>query len=275
MGIEDFSAPTPDESDDEQMVDSSRSRSKISFVYNDLEAAVGLADKLRANAGSTACAVKQLATWMNQSAKGGTFRSTLGAARTFGLVETQHGGTVSLTRLGQNVIDEDERSNAVANAFLNVPLHTALYQQYEGNALPPSPAIERHIESLGVPSKQKERARQTFTKSAKYAGFIDSSNGRFRRPATAPSVPAASASVLPKGGGDGRGGGLNLDPLLVALLEKIPTVGDEWPKGQRVRWFRTFAMNVSQVYDTGDEVVDLTITVESDESEFQQVRATG
>ena len=273
MGIEDFSAPTLGESDDEQTVDS-RSRSRISFVYNDLAAAVGLADKLRANAGLTACAVKQLATWMDQSATGGTFRSILGAARTFGLVETQHGGTVSLTRLGQSVLDEDERPNAVASAFLNVPLHTALYQEYEGNALPPSPAIERHIESLGVPSKQKERARQTFTKSAKFAGFIDSSTGRFIRPATAPAVPAASASELPNGGGDGNGGGLNLDPLLVALLQKIPPVGDDWPKGQRVRWFRTFAMNVSQVYDTGDEVVDLVITVESDRSEFQQARAT-
>ena len=30
-------------------------------------------------------------------------------------------------------------------------------------------------------------------------------------------------------------------------------------------------MNVSQIYDTGDEVVDLVITVESGESEFKQV----
>ena len=131
------------------------------------------------------------------------------------------------------------------------------------------------MEGLGVPPKQKERARQTFTKSARFAGFIDSSTERFIRPATAPDLPAASASELPKGGGDGNGGGLNLDPLLVALLEKIPSVGDEWPKGQRIRWFRTFAMNVSQIYDTGeDEVVDLVITVESDKSELQQIRAT-
>ena len=34
-------------------------------------------------------------------------------------------------------------------------------------------------------------------------------------------------------------------------------------------------MNVSQIYDTGeDEVVDLVITVESDKSELQQIRAT-
>ena len=213
---------------------------------------------------------------MNQTAAGGTFRSMLGAARSFGLVETQHGGFVSMTRLGRNVLDDAERSNALAEAFLNVPLHAKMYEQYQGNALPPPAAVERHMEGLGVPPKQKERARQTFTKSARFAGFIDSSTERFIRPATAPDLPAASASELPKGGGDGNGGGLNLDPLLVALLEKIPSVGDEWPKGQRIRWFRTFAMNVSQIYDTGeDEVVDLVITVESDKSELQQIRATG
>ena len=82
-----------------------------------------------------------------------------GRQETFGLVETQHGGTVSLTKHGQSVIDDVERPNALAVAFLNVPLHEALYEKYEGSALPPSPAIERHIETLGVPPKQKERAR--------------------------------------------------------------------------------------------------------------------
>jgi len=35
-----------------------------------------------------------------------------------------------------------------------------------GNALPPPPAIERQMEQRGVSPKQKERARQTFMKSA-------------------------------------------------------------------------------------------------------------
>src|SRR5437764_1405187 len=45
-------------------------------------------------------------------------------------------------------------------------------------------------------------------------------------------------------GGDGRDRtGLNLDPLLVALLNKIPEQGQEWPAEKRLRWFKTFAMN--------------------------------
>ena len=261
MDTSELTATVGDEINDERTA-SPRSKSRISFVYSDLEAAVGLADKLQSSAG-TVCEAKQLASWMNQSAAGGTFRSILGAAKKFGLVETQHGGMVSLTKLGLNALDDAERSNALSEAFMNVPLHAEMYGQYQGNALPPPAAVERHMENLGIPPKQKERARQTFTKSAKFAGFIDSSTGRFIKPATVSAVPAPEPQR--SGGNGGDGGVLDLDPLLVALLEKIPSVGDAWPKGQRVRWFRTFAMNVSQVYDTGDEVVDLTITVESDE----------
>ena len=44
-----------------------RGRSKIGFVYNDLEAAVELVATLNSKAG-TSCSPKQLATWMDQSA---------------------------------------------------------------------------------------------------------------------------------------------------------------------------------------------------------------
>jgi hypothetical protein len=69
-----------------------------------------------------------------------------------------------------------------------------------------------------------------------------------------------------KNGGGGGGGDdglteLGLDPLLIALLKKIPTSG-EWPAAQRVRWFRTFAMNVSQIYDVVSEPVEMKIELE-------------
>lgn len=58
-------------------------------------------------------------------------------------------------------------------------------------------------------------------------------------------------------------GDLGLDPLLIALLKKIPTSG-EWPAAQRLRWFRTFAMNVSQIYDEeAMEPVELKIELEA------------
>lgn len=241
--------------------DDKRGKTKIAFVYNDLDAAVGLASTLKSHAGTT-CSTKQLAAWMNQSADGGTFRSVVGAAKAFGLIDTGQ-GTITLTQLGLNALDPVRRPGALAEAFLRVPLHAAMFQQFNGHALPPAAAIERQIETLGVPPKQKERARQTFTSSAKYAGFIHEGTGRFVQPA-AGVAPAADEPVPSKrenGGGGKGGGGLDLDPLLMALLQKIPATVSGWPKEQRLRWFRTFAMNVSQIYDTDEEVVDLNITL--------------
>jgi hypothetical protein len=237
-----------------------RARGAIEFPYSDLEAAVDLCRTIQARAG-TSCEIVQLASWMNQSASGGTFRTRLGAARLFGLTEMSQ-GRISLTTLGRDAIDDSNGPAARADAFLRVALFRAMYDQYQGYALPPPAAIERQIEHLGVPPKQKERARQTFMKSAICAGYIDQQTGRFIRPASvAPPPPNADDLHKKKqngSGGDG-GSGLNLDPLLLELLRKIPPAEMGWPREQRVRWFRTFAMNVSQIYDKPEEAIDLKI----------------
>jgi hypothetical protein len=247
---------TPEQSDAQGLT--KRARGAIEFPYSDLEAAVELARTIQDRAG-TSCQVVQLASWMNQSASGGTFRTRLGAARMFGLTET-HQGQTSLTPAGRAAVDNASGSAARADAFLSVQLFRAMYEQYQGFALPPPAAIERQMEQLGVPPKQKERARQTFMKSAIYAGYIDQQTGRFIRPANiAAPLPSADDGTKKRQNGGGDGSGLDLDPLLMALLRMIPTTEDGWPREQRVRWFRTFAMNVSQVYDKPEEAIDLKI----------------
>jgi hypothetical protein len=65
------------------------------------------------------------------------------------------------------------------------------------------------------------------------------------------------------GGGGGKDTDLNLDAPLIALLKKIPTDPSAgWPGPSRVRWFRTFAMNVSQIYDGDGEPVEMKIELE-------------
>lgn len=239
-----------------------RFRSEIEFPYSDLESAVELAQTIHTKAGSS-CEADELAVWMGQTASGGTFRTRVSAARVFGLVETSQGRVV-LTQLGRDAIDDS--GSARVTAFLNAELFRAMYDQFKGNVLPPPPAIERQMERLGVSPKQKERARQTFMKSAQYAGFIDPSSGRFVKPGFA-SREEPRQDPLPKddrGGGSGNGGsdGLDLDPLLIALLKKIPSPEKGWPGPGRLRWFRTFAMNVSQIYDEESEPVEMKIELE-------------
>ena len=218
-----------------------RTKSGIAFVYMDLEAVVGLVKTLHSHSG-TSCEVLQLATLMNQSSKSGTFRATVAAAKSFGLLEALSPGRVSLTSLGQSVVDKPTYKSAIVEAFMRVPLHAAMYEKYSGRTLPPAAAIERQLTTLGVPSKQKGRARQTFTKSAKFAGFINPDNGRLAKPTAAsghmaPGPDSETQNDEKGGGGDGEGP--DLDPLLMALLRKIPPVGKEWPQEPRARWFRT------------------------------------
>jgi hypothetical protein len=49
---------------------------------------------------------------------------------------------------------------------------------------------------------------------------------------------------------------------LIALLKKIPDADKGWPAAHRVRWFRTFAMNVSQIYDEDGDPVEMKIELE-------------
>jgi hypothetical protein len=262
MDNEEISVTNPDQADvqTEEQKQRTRTRGAIEFPYSDLEAAVGMCRTIQARQG-TSCQIVQLASWMNQSASGGTFRTRLGATRLFGLTEVGQ-GRISLTTLGRDAIDERNGPTALADAFLRVPLFRAMYEQYQGYALPPAAAIERQIEQLGVPPKQKERARQTFMKSATYSGYIDQQTNRFIRPANlAPPAPLSTddSTKQKKNGSGGGGDGLSLDPLLLELLRKIPSTETGWPREQRVRWFRTFAMNVSQIYDNPEDAIDLKI----------------
>jgi hypothetical protein len=52
-----------------------------------------------------------------------------------------------------------------------------------------------------------------------------------------------------------------------ALLKKVPRPPEKGlPAPVRVRWFRTFAMNVSQIYDSEDEPVEMKIELEKNEA---------
>jgi hypothetical protein len=175
-----------------------RERTLIEFPYTDIARAEDLAEKLAVAGGKVWIEQTQLAVAMDMSAGGGTFRGRLSAARMFGFIETE-GGKVRLSDLGLLLLDDTTKRSALVEAFLRVPLYSAMYDSYNGFALPPAAAIERQMHSLGVPPKQTERARQAFASSAQHAGYI-ASNGRFSKPLIAP------APVREDDGGEGSGG---------------------------------------------------------------------
>ena len=187
-----------------------RERTLIEFPYTDIARAEDLAEKLAVAGGKVWIEQTQLAVAMDMSATGGTFRGRLTAARMFGFVETE-GGKIRLSDLGLLLLDENSKAGALVEAFLRVALYSAMYDSYNGFALPPAAAIERQMQSLGVPTKQAERARQAFTSSAQYAGYI-ASNGRFSKPLVSPVSVREDQPSGHRGGGNGGGNGSGNTP---------------------------------------------------------------
>lgn len=246
-----------------------RQRSSIGFPYNHLGDAIEIAKAIHDNAGTGDCDDVQLSAWLNMSPKSSGYRVQLSASRMFALVET-NASRHKLTPLGRSIVDPQQERAARASAFLSVPLYKVIYDNYKGGVLPPSAALERDMVSLGVAEKQTGRARQVFERSAEQANFFEHGKNRLVMPAVATreKPPENQDEKNKNKNGSGGNGGddglseLGLDPLLIALLKKIPTSGD-WPAAQRVRWFRTFAMNVSQIYDLDSDPVEMKIELEA------------
>ncbi len=253
-----------------------RERSTIEFPYSDLGSAIEIARVINERAGLE-CEATQLAAWLGQSVTGGTFRSRYSAARLFGLIETERGGHVKLTTLGLEALSPQKSDKAKSQAFLKVELFRQMYETYKGNALPPAAALERMVTNLGVAPKQAERARQTFTKSADVAQFIDQQTGAFIEPAfpsptePAPAEPSATvdSSSRNTGGGGGDDGDVppELDPIIKGLIGRLPRVGSVWPSEQRKLWLGILENTFQLVY-RDDEMRDRPETPQATEDIF-------
>lgn len=255
--VEQTSNETADNGPQGQGSETTRKRmhSEVEFPYSDLRAAVDLAQTIHGNAGSS-CEDRELAGWLNQSVDGGTYRSRRSSARLFGLISISQ-GRLTLTDLGHDVTDASKAPAARAKAFLRPELYTKMYELHGGKILPPAAAIERQMGEVGVSPKQKERARQVFYKSATYAGFIDSSTGRFVKPANV-GAHARSSEIGPgkkdsngKGSGGDDGGNGENDPIIRGLLARLPKAGSVWPEAERQLWLQILEGSFKLIYKEG------------------------
>lgn len=237
-----------------------RERSTIAFPYGDLDDAVNIARTVYKYAGM-GCTTDQLAGWMGQTATSGAFRGRLSTCRTFGVIETEH-GKVSLTPLGRRLVDPIQERDARVVAFLEVPLYKAVYELYGGQMLPPPAVLQRKMASLGVSSKQTDKARQAFERSAEQAGFFEHGNDRLIMPAG-----ARQSETPPIGGNEGRreklgapprGGGDDptSHPFIQGLFQTLPELESEWPTSDRAKWLKA-AANVFDLIYKGEGIIKI------------------
>ena len=223
-----------------------RDRSTISFPYVSLENCIELVEAVH-RVGGYECEWNQIAAQLNSSPRSGAFRQKMIASKKFGLVNYSSGQTVILTELGKRCIDEDTRKSGLADAFLHVPLFQRLYDEYGGHKLPSSDAIQNTMQKLGVALKQTNKARQTFMKSAKYAGYFDINSDRLTKPSIDPS-PLASPEETRKSSAGGDHASQDLHPLISALLVQMPPTEEGWDQAQCVVWLRTLISSISMIY---------------------------
>lgn len=239
-----------------------RERSTIAFPYSDLDAAVEVVRGVH-NVGGTACDCDQLAVELRMEAKGGGFRLRVGGAQTFGVVNYERGGRISLTDLGRRLTDPQQERAARVAAFLAVPLYQRVYEQFKGGPLPPQAGLERALESMGVGSKVKDKARQVLMRSAKQAGFLDAASDRLVKPPLRqdappppPSVPDSRDQEDRKPGKRGGGSdvdGIDLHPLIQGILMTLPQPGSEWSSQDRANWLTMTNSIFTIIYkDKGD-----------------------
>ena len=247
-----------------------RERSSIEFPYGDLDDALIVARAIHENAGIE-CATDQLAGYMRQTTTSGTFRQRVSTARIFGLVETERGG-VRLTERGRGIVEPANEAQARADAFLGVPLYRAIYENYRGRMLPPTAALQREMQNLGVSSKQTGKARQAFERSAEQAGLFATGNDRLVMPSGAVGPPQQPTRPPPAerreserlgGSGAGGGGGREFHPFIEGLLSALPEPETDWSIEDRGRWLQTAANIFGLIYrGRGDIIIKASVPSE-------------
>ncbi len=242
-----------------------RERSAIQFPYGDLDDAMALVRTVHQRSGQQ-CTVDQLAAWLGHaSVESGGYRSKLATARVFSLVSTNR-QTISLTPLGMQAVDPRREAQARVDAFLSVPLYKAIYDKYRGRLLPPDAGLEGEMVALGVATKQKDKARQAFQRSANQALLFSQGRDRLVLPPGAvngeghgrPSDPVPLDAQLSEPSqpplafsGSGRGPGRH--PLIDGLFQTLPAAGARWSQEERKQWLQAADAIFGLVYKHGDQ----------------------
>jgi len=246
---------TPTETAPIQPTDGKRQSSSIEFPYADLDQVKKVAEAVR-DVGGTSCDVEQLAAKLGQPSTSGTFKLRVFAAKTFGLIKSER-GTITLRELGSKICDPDQSKAAGVEAFLNVPLYKAIYEQFKTVPLPGTEGLEGAIVNLGVVPKQKATARQVFQRSAKQAGFFDLVPNKLVMPVI--GTPQQSQLSQPSATGTNGGGQrapheseAGIHPFVQGLLATLPNPDTEWGTDARKRWLQAAAGIFDLMYKTKD-----------------------
>ena len=214
-----------------------REKSTIKFPYEDLRAALRVAEVGQSVSGDGPCSAYELAAAKGSSLTSGTFRLKIAAGRLFGVLGGK-GTSVTVTALGRRCLEDD--ADAKVDAFLHVPLYAQLYADFsDGTPLPDCSQLEVLMLRRGVSSKQIHLARRVFIRSAHQAGLIVDGIRL--------TLPRQHRSGDPHDHGDALPP-IVRHPLVRGLLATLPAPGCRFTDEERRAWLNALDANLSLIY---------------------------
>ena len=153
-----------------------RVRSPYLFPVYGLGLALQIAAQVESDGGGT-LTEETLAIAMTASVKSSTFRLKALTPRQFGLLE-KSGPNLSTTRLAKAILkpaNDQERADALWNAFVTIPLFRALAERYKGQPLPQGDTLRNILErEFGIERSRVTSAERVLMDSAREAGALRS-----------------------------------------------------------------------------------------------------
>ncbi len=154
-------------------------KSEYLFPAYDLAAGLRVAERVEMDGGGT-LTEEALAIALKESAKSSSFRLRALTSRQFGLI-SKNGATLSTTSLAKAVFKpttEQEKAQALALTFLNIPLFKAVADRFKGTPLPQQDALRNILErEFKVERVRVSTAERILLDSARDAGIIRTSGG--------------------------------------------------------------------------------------------------
>jgi hypothetical protein len=240
---------------------STRRTSRLRYPYYHLRTALEICQRIFAERGggvSQDGLAEMLATSTDKSA----FQMKVGAAELFGLL-VREGDNLRVTDLALRIVkprSQADEAQAMADAFLSVPLFDAVQKAYAGRPLPPDEGLKNALEiDFGVLSKRVADAFATLIRSAQQAGLLYRSGGNTYLSRGA-SVPEPSRRDEPPTRSEQEeSGGVKVlfedhpHPALAGLLQVLPASNAHWSAQERDRWLKAFEATVKLLYPAEDE----------------------
>lgn len=246
------------------------------FPRYEMEVSLEVAQVVYDKAGG-ACNTNQLAALLKyKSANNGAYLARVNAAKMFGFIDSDRGsGQYEATNRAISIfaqVTEEDRKEALVEAFLAVPVFNDMFQKLKDKPLPEEAGLKNLLKThYNVPEGRISLALRILRESARFAGFFELHENRLIEPITnagvaqvAPPEPTAEQEG-PQGNQNTNvnlGSGAtnftlqpgNIHYAIMGLLQELPPAGEQWEKTQKDRFMAAFKSTIDFIYPEEKEV---------------------